>query len=80
MAQFTKATDPILAKMPDDEAVFVLRGKDALAADVISYWIEQAKLAGVPAAKIVRAQGHLYDFIAWQIEHSDLVRLPGTGG
>lgn len=63
--------------VPEDEPVFLIRGKDLLAADVVSDWITRAEMEGlVPADKINRAKEHLQVIIEFQREHPDRCKFP----
>ena len=46
-------------KAKPNEPLFILRAQDALAADVVAYWIWRAELAGVPKRKIEGARAAL---------------------
>jgi hypothetical protein len=64
-----KQTDTCLAKVADDEPIFVLRAKDKLAPVLVALWCELAGLHGCPDAKIAEASG-LRDLMrGWQAEH-----------
>jgi hypothetical protein len=64
------------ARIPDDEPVFTIRGQDALALQVINYWIVLARSKGVSQAKIDGAAQHHRDIQNFQFEHPELVHLP----
>jgi hypothetical protein len=65
-----------IAKIPDDEPVFCLFGRDRLAKAVVRFWIDEAERAGVNHDKILRAKGHLKDMEDFELQHSDRVKLP----
>lgn len=65
-----------IAKVPEDEPVFLLRGKDLLASIAVETWIEEAQLRGVPADKVKRAIEHLKDIQKFQKRHPDRCKLP----
>ena len=44
-----------LGKAADDEPVFVLRGQDVLAPDIITHWADRAHAAGAPDEKVADA-------------------------
>lgn len=48
-----------------DEPVFLLRGRDVLAAPTIAQWIQDAQAAGVNPAKLTEARACLSDFHLW---------------
>jgi hypothetical protein len=47
--------DSCLNKAADDEPIFVLRGRDALAAEVVRFWATIAQDNNVPAGKVLDA-------------------------
>ena len=57
---------PILDKLDPDEPVFVLRGSDILAAEVVRDWAERARAAKVEPAKIVDALNIADAMDKWQ--------------
>lgn len=63
-------------KIAADEPVFILRGQDTMAPDVISEWIRLALLAGVNPDKVQRAREHFVDMIKFQQEHPERIKLP----
>ena len=62
-----------LAKMPDDEPVFVLRAHDVAASHAINSWIDWAGALGAKQEKLDGAEEHLMAFIAWQSVHGTKV-------
>ncbi len=65
-----------IAKVKDEEPVFVIRGQDTLAPMVVSHWIDWAIMRGVSPEKIERARAHLRDILVFQGEHPERVKLP----
>lgn len=64
-------------KIPDDEPVFIIRGKDLLACGAVSDWITRAELeAVVPDEKIAKAKEHLLSIITFQEEHPERCKMP----
>lgn len=63
-----------LGRADDDEPVFVLRAKDALAADILWEWIHQARVNSVNSDKIDAAQDDLEAFRQWRKQHG--TKLP----
>lgn len=59
--------------IPENEPVFLLRGKDICAPAAIDAWCEQAKKYGVDSGMIQAAQSHADHMRAWQIEHESKV-------
>lgn len=43
-------------RVPYDEPLFLLRGQDVLAADIVDLWCDKAEKAGVPKAKVDEAR------------------------
>lgn len=58
-----------LAKVAEDEPLFVLRAKDAAAVHAIQCWIEAAQDLGAPPKKLAEAEGLIAKMKAWQEEH-----------
>lgn len=71
-----------LGKAADDEPIFVLRAKDALAPLVVRMWAELAEYHGQPAennaftAKLEEARELANKMIMWQNEHIKVVKFP----
>ena len=64
------------AKIPDDEPVFTLAGRDILAAQTVALWIERARAYGVNEDKILRAQWHLEAMERFEQDHPERMKLP----
>lgn len=54
-----------LSKLAPDEPFFVLRGQDALAADLVREWALRARAAGCPADKTAEAERIADAMEAW---------------
>ena len=65
----TIKTDPVLAKVGDDEPIFVLRARDKDAPATILQWVDSARAAGVPEHRLVRAMNVAHQMIDWQINN-----------
>jgi hypothetical protein len=63
-------------KIPDDEPVFTIRGKDALALKTVEFWIKYAVSSGVNPEKIKQAVECRRDIYNFQMKHSDRAKLP----
>ncbi len=63
-------------KIPDDEPVFTIAGRDLLGPDVIRCWIGRAADNGVNADKLQRAVQHLKWFEEFQAAHPERCHLP----
>lgn len=63
-------------KIPADEPVFVLRGKDLLAPRIVAEWIQAAMRNGVNANKVQRAREHLEDMHHFQEKHPGRCKIP----
>ena len=44
-----------LGRAADDEPVFILRGQDILAADLVDLWAQRAQAVGCGMAKVIEA-------------------------
>lgn len=54
-----------LGKAADDEPVFILRGQDKFAADLVDEWARQARLMGCDEKKVVEAEQLAIAMRAW---------------
>lgn len=63
-------------KIPDDEPVFIIRGKDLLALGTISDWITRAEMESVNAEKIEGARKHFHWVQAFQVLNPERCKLP----
>jgi hypothetical protein len=70
-----KSTDRCLAKVDEDEPIFVLRAQDATAATAIRYWLGLAhsSLTDEHKSEVLSC---LRDFSEWQTAHTDRVKNP----
>lgn len=63
-----------LDRVGDDEPIFILRARDALATSTIGQWLELAYRMNVPLAKREKAQLHLEAFYNWR--ENNQTKLP----
>ena len=64
-------------KVPDDEPVFVIRGKDLLALKAVGAWIEEAtRSRKVPKEKLDGAQLHYQAIKNFQRDHPERCKFP----
>ncbi len=63
-------------KIPEDEPVFILRGKDLLSGIVVEEWIRLAERWKVNDDKLRRAKEHLRDIKEFQSENPDRCKVP----
>lgn len=63
-------------QIPDDEPVFILRGKDKLAVAAVRYWMDLAYRAKVNDEKMMKVQDHLNAMQLFAIEHPDRMKIP----
>jgi len=63
-------------RIPDDEPVFIIRGKDKLAPRAILAWLDAAREAGVNVDKLTRAEEHLVAVIEFQEQHPERCKIP----
>ena len=68
-----KATCTTLAKVADDEPIFVLRAKDRLASMAVREWAERAELSGSPEAKVQEALRCAEAMDEWAEKNGDKV-------
>ncbi len=64
---------PCYDKAAPDEPVFVLRGQDVLAPEIIREWAYRAQMLGTPVAKVVEAQALADKIEEWQIANQKKV-------
>jgi hypothetical protein len=62
--------------IPDDEPVFILRGKDKLAIETVNDWLAKAVANGVNDAKIAAVQVHRNAMIQFAKEHHERMQIP----
>lgn len=60
-----KADDSCLAKVADDEPIFVLRGQDLLAPELVRRWAELAVCHGLSPEKFDKALKIAADMERW---------------
>lgn len=62
--------------IPEDEPVFLLRGQDTVAPQVVAFWCEQAVQAGAAPDIIKAAKGQVKAMIDWQMKNHSKVKIP----
>lgn len=55
----------MIGKLKPGEPIFILRGQDQIAAEVIRFWARRATQEGVDAAKVADALDDAKAFDAW---------------
>jgi hypothetical protein len=65
-----------IAKIPQDEPVFCLFGRDKFAPVLINQWIDLCIKNGVNEKKVERGIKHLKDVLEFQHNHPERVHLP----
>lgn len=75
MKKSEEAIHGCFAKAADDEPVFVLRAKDALAPSVVREWIYRAELNGVSRKKLAGAEELAQAMVEWAKAHGG-AKLP----
>jgi hypothetical protein len=71
----TKSNDRCLAKVDDDEPIFVLRAQDATAPSRVLDWINGAR-STLSEDHLQEALGAVVAMIEWQSQHPERVKLP----
>jgi hypothetical protein len=61
----TKHNNPYLAKVADDEPIFVLRAQDQLAPALVRAWADFAEMSGCPDEKVAEARLCANQMQAW---------------
>jgi hypothetical protein len=64
------------ARIPEDEPVFILAGRDETSAEFVEAWIKNAEMLGVNADKIARARLHLDAIRTFQANYPERCKLP----
>lgn len=63
------AARAILDSLDDEEPVFIIRGRDYVAAYTVGRWLERASMLGAPPAKLQSAEECRRAIIEWQKAH-----------
>lgn len=66
----------MLARVPEDEPIFVLRAQDAAAVHALEAWIEEASRLEANVEKLEGAEEHRTAFVDWQGRHPNKVKVP----
>ena len=73
---YNRIQDPE-GKIPDNEPVFLIRGQDAVAPEVVEFWAAKAQEAGADSRMVDAARRHAQRMRQWQDEHwSKIPDLP----
>jgi hypothetical protein len=64
-------------RVPDDEPLFILRGRDNASCDAIGSYIEAMYDAGTPEDRIEQVNAVLDRFRTFAVEHQDRMKIPG---
>lgn len=62
--------------IPEDEPVFVIRGKDAAAPMAISHYADAAVMVGASDEFVDEVRRAVETVCAWQADHLDRIRAP----
>lgn len=62
----TRRVEGCLGKAHDDEPVFVLRGQDIFAADLVERWANLAEAQQCPASKVLAARAIARAMFEWR--------------
>lgn len=66
--------------IPDDEPVFLFRGRDMLLPAILGYYATFAEELGSPAGHVDIVNDAARRLIDWQTAHPDRVRMPTSTG
>jgi hypothetical protein len=55
----------LIRKVPDEEPLFILRGQDLLAPEIVRAWADAAERAGVRSGKIAGARNLAKEMERW---------------
>ena len=64
--------------IPDDEPVFILRGKDAAAVATLMFYLSEAKKAGSPVEHLQAVQKRIDQFQGFAGKNPERVKSPDT--
>ena len=64
--------------IPDDEPVFIIRGRDKLALGIIGYYMGLSETLGSPEQRIEQLNQVLVKFQKYTDTHSDKMKVPGS--
>lgn len=62
--------------IPDDEPVFIIRGKDLLSPATVQRWLDFAVEAGVNTDKMARVEEHLAAILDFQASYPERCKIP----
>jgi N-glycosylase/DNA lyase len=63
-------------RIPEDVPVFTLVGWDRLAERTVRFWVSEASMAGVPAAKMQKGINHILWMQEYAEAHPEMMKLP----
>lgn len=69
---YNRIQDPE-GRIPDNEPVFLIRGQDVVAPDVVEFWATKAHEAGVDSRMVEAARKHASRMRRWQAEHGSKI-------
>lgn len=70
------AATAMLAAIPEDEPIFVLRAQDKAASRAIRAWIDAAASLGADKDKVAGVRCTLFAFVEWQTANPTRVKVP----
>jgi len=68
--------EAFLAKVADDEPIFILRAQDRIAPTAVYNWAKVAKQFDCPRAKTDEAMSCHDDMVTWQVRYHDKAKFP----
>lgn len=60
-------------KIPEDEPVFLLRGQDKFAPELLLRWAAKLRLSGGSSLMATLVENHAQEMIAWQKKHGNKI-------
>lgn len=63
--------------IPDDEPVFIIRGRDKLALAIIGYYMGLSETLGSPEQRLSELNKVLVKFQSYADAHSEKMKVPG---
>jgi hypothetical protein len=65
-------------RVPEDEPLFILRGRDFLAVQAIYHYLEEMIESGCDSERIAAVRKVAKQFVDFEVAHPERVKLPGS--
>jgi hypothetical protein len=64
--------------LPEDEPLIIFRAKDKLSVPMMLAYAELCRAAGCDAGQLELLYRRIADFLAWQKDHPELMKIPSS--